>query len=92
MGALRFTIKLGGHFGYFLFFLLGEGEGGVRGARKGGGDRFSIENPRRGGVSQRGREGVCSESGNFEAGGGGGAKYFLSGPKRPPSKVVGKNT
>ena len=30
------------------FFLLGEGEGGVRGARRGGGgDPFFIENPRR---------------------------------------------
>ena len=26
----------GGRFGYFYFFLLGEGEGGVRGARRGG--------------------------------------------------------
>ena len=46
---------------------------------RGGGVRFFIENPRRGGVSRRvgprGREGVCSELGNW----GGGAKYFLFG-------------
>ena len=38
---------LGGRFGYFLFFLLGGGEGAVRGARN------SIENPRRGGSLAR---------------------------------------
>ena len=48
---------------YFLFFWLGEGEGGVRGVGGGGGSIF-IENPRRGGVLQegegpRGREGLC---------------------------------
>ena len=48
--------RLGGLFGYF-YFLLGEGEGGVRGARKEGGNRvFLIENSRRGGgVLRRGR-------------------------------------
>ena len=35
---------------------------------------------RRGGGRPRGREGVCREFG-----GGGGAKYFFSGPKFPPS-------
>ena len=39
---------LGGRFGYFLFFLLGEGEGGVRGAGREGGSVF-IENPGGGG-------------------------------------------
>ena len=78
----------------FYFFLLGEGEGGVRGARQGG-DRFCIENPRRGqfrGEGPRGREGVCGELGNFL--GGGGAKYFFSGPKCPPgqSTVARKGT
>ena len=29
-----------GRFGYFLFFFVGEGEGGVRGARRGGGSVF----------------------------------------------------
>ena len=39
--------KLGGRFGFF--FLLGEGEGGVRGVRGGRGGRFFVESPRRGG-------------------------------------------
>ena len=66
-----------------FFFLLGEGEGGVRGARRGG-VHFLLKIPGGGGGFQeglRGREGVCAELGNF--GGGGGAKYFFSGPKRP---------
>ena len=37
-----------------IFFLLGEGEGGVRGAGRGG-DRFFIENPRTWGVLGGGR-------------------------------------
>ena len=68
----------------FYFFLLGEGEGGVRGAgRRGGGGgrgRFFIENSTRGGSpgggGPRGREGVCSKLGNW---GEGGAKYFFRG-------------
>ena len=43
--------KLGGRFGYFLFFSApgrGRGESGATG-REGG--RFCIENPRKGGVS-----------------------------------------
>ena len=53
--VLRFT-NLGGRFEYFLFFLVGEGEGGVRGLGKGGGSIF-IGSPRRGGgvFSRRGR-------------------------------------
>ena len=50
---------------FFFFFLLGEGEGGVRGAR--GGVSIFIEIPMRGGggglqegEGSRGREGVCS--------------------------------
>ena len=35
-------LSLGGHFGYILFFLLGEGEGGVRGAG-GGGDNLLLK-------------------------------------------------
>ena len=56
---------------FFLFFLLGEGEGGVRGAG-GGGGRFFIENPRvlEEGEGPRGWEGVCSELG------GGGLNIF----------------
>ena len=56
---------------FFIFFLLGEGEPGVRGLREGGG-RFFIENPRKGGVSRRGsrgREGVCGELGILGRGG-----------------------
>ena len=55
-----------------------EGEGGVRGAGGGGVPAF-IENPRRGGVSQE-RGGAGSVSGIW-----GGAKYFFSGSKFPPS-------
>ena len=63
----------------FIFFLLGGGERGVRGAGRGGG-RFFIENPRRGGLPGgwgRGARGA----GRVFAGnvGGGGAKYFFSG-------------
>ena len=65
--------KLGGRFGYSLFFSAGEGKG-ESGATGGGGSVF-IE---KGGA--RGRECVCRES-------GGGAKYFFSGPKCPPRKV-----
>ena len=65
----------------FFVFLLGGGEGGVRGAGRGRGTIF-IENPRRGGggVSQarggrgaRGREGVCGEFGE------GGLNIFFRG-------------
>ena len=54
----------------------------------GDGDRFFIENPRRGGGGSpaqegpRGREGVCGKLGNL--GGGGGLNIFFSGPKCPP--------
>ena len=52
----------------------------------GGGFGFLIESPRGGGSpgqeGPRGREGVCSKSGNL----GGGAKYFFWGPKCPPRK------
>ena len=58
---------------------------GVQGARKGG-VGFFTENPRRGAGSLQGEEGggasgrgVCGELG------GGRAKYFLRGPKFPPS-------
>ena len=80
------SYRLGGRFGYFLFFfVLGEGKGGVRGAGMGG--SVFIENPRRGGSpaqeGPRGREGVRGKLGNL---GGVGAKYFFSGPKCPPSR------
>ena len=60
----------------FFFFLLGEGEGESEApGREGGGDRFFIENPRRGGgASRRGRgrgAGRVSAAnwGNFGGGG-----------------------
>ena len=78
-------VCLGGRFGYFLFFSpRGRGRGCPR-RRDGGGRIFSGKSqegglPVGGGGGARGREGVCGEFG-----GGGGAKYFFSGPKCPPS-------
>ena len=75
---------LGGRFGYFYnFFLpLGEGEGGVRGDRQGGGGVPAfIENPRRGSPREGrggGRGAGRVSAGNFR---GEGAKYFFSGSK-----------
>ena len=60
----------------FYFSLLGEGEGGVRGAREGGGN-FLLKMPGGGSGFQegpRGRQGACSESGNL---GGGGLNIFF---------------
>ena len=62
----------------FYFFLLGEGEGGVRGGGEGGDFRFLLKIPGGGspggglqeGEGKRGREGVCGESGNLRRGGG----------------------
>ena len=71
----------------FYFCLFGEGEGGVRGARKGG-DRFFIENPRREefpGEGPRGWEGVCNELGNF--GGGWGLNIFFRGQNVNQAKM-----
>ena len=65
----------------FYSFLVGEGEGGVRGA--GGGGRFFIENPRRGGFPERGGAGRVSAA-NWVFLGGRGANFFFRGPKRPP--------
>ena len=71
---------LGGRFGHFLFFLLGEGEVGVRSASRGGGD-VVLRIPG-GGVSQ-----VCGGGGGrvFAGNWGGGAKYFFRG--RNPHQV-----
>ena len=70
--------RLGGRFGYFLFFLLGGG--GVRGARGAGGCRSFIENPRRG-EGLPGEGGGGRRAGRVSAGnsGGGGAKYLFRG-------------
>ena len=59
---------------YFFIFLLGEGEGGVRGAGRGGGSVFYWKSG--GGFSREGGAGRVSAGklGNF-----GGAKYFFSG-------------
>ena len=48
----------------FYFFLVGEGEGGVRGARKGGGLFFLLEFPGGAGFSRRRR---CREAGSVSA-------------------------
>ena len=80
----------------FYFFLLGGGEGGVRGAGRGRGTIF-IENPRRGGGFPGGwgprGEGPRGEGpgGCLWGIGGGGAKYFFSGPKFPPRDAWGTN-
>ena len=69
----------------FLVDVLGEAEGGVRGAGSGGG-RLFMENPRKGGGLQKGRgRGAGSVSAADWGIGWGGAKYFFSGPKCPPS-------
>ena len=66
----------------------GRKHGGSRRRRRWG-IGFLLKSPGKGGGGApgrevpRGREGVCSELGNL---GGGGAKYFLWGPKCPPSK------
>ena len=79
-------IFLGGRVGYFLFFfLLGKGEGGVRGARRGG-IHFLLKIPGGGGFSRRGRGAgrvSAANLGNLE--GGGGQFFFFSAPKGPPS-------
>ena len=83
-----FAPVLGGRFGAFLFFLLGEGEGGVRGSVPGGvGDRFLLKIQGGGGPpgreGPRGREGVCGELGFFFWGG---AEYFVSYDAPAPAK------
>ena len=65
-----------------LIFALGEGEwGGSPRRREGAGVSFLIESPSGEGSPgrewPRGREGVCSESGNL--GGGGGLNFFWGG-------------
>ena len=73
---------LGGRFGYLLFFLLGDGVGGVRSAGREGGGRFLMKVPGEGGgfsregEGPRGREGVCGELGNSF---GGGLNIFFRG-------------
>ena len=56
---------------FSFFSALGEGEGGVRGERRGE-VGFLLKIPKGGGVRRRGRgrEGVCGELANFGGGGG----------------------
>ena len=59
----------------FYFFLLGEGEGGVRGRQEAGGSVFYWQSQRGGGLlggeGTRGRESVVGELGISRGGGGG---------------------
>ena len=77
--------KLGGRFGYFLFFFFCSGGEGESEAPVGWVARLFIENPRRGGVSRarergaRGWEGVCGEW-------GGGGVFFLFGAEMSTKK------
>ena len=83
-----FEEKLGGGFGYFLFFLLGGGEGGVRGAGGGRGVIFCGKSQGGGvlpggwGRGSEGPEGVCGE------GGGGGLNIFFRGRNSHQGMVV----
>ena len=72
---------LGGRFEYFYFFLLGEGEGGVRGAGRGGGGSICYWKCQEGGGLPVGEGRSAANWGIW----GAGAKYFFSGPKCPPS-------
>ena len=76
---------LGGRFGYFLFFLLGGGEEGVRGARRGGGVGLLLKIPGGGPRRERGGGRVCA--GNSGEGLGW-PKYFFSEPKFPPRLTI----
>ena len=88
--SLCFLTKLGGRFGYFLIFSGRGGEGEFEVPGRGVGLGFSLKIPGGGGgcfQEGEGPEGVCGKSGKF----GGGAKYFFSGPKRPPRKEKAKH-
>ena len=65
----------------FYFFLLGEGEGGIRGAGKGGESVFfHLKIPGGGGKAGRGRGAGRVPAANWGIlGGRGGAKYFFRG-------------
>ena len=70
----------------FYFFCLGEGKG-ARGARKGfGGVSILLKIPG-GGGSPRREEGGGRGTWRVSAGSLGGAKYFFSGLKCPPSSI-----
>ena len=83
--------ELGGRFGYFLFFLLGGGEGGSRRQKGVRGVAFLLKIPGGGGLpGERGRGGAEGPGGCLQGIGGGGVKFFFSGPKFPSSKGKGK--
>ena len=69
----------------FYFFCSREGKGESE-APGGGGGRFFIENPRRRGGLPRGWGRGAGRV--FAGNGGGGSKYFFSGAKFPPSRVL----
>ena len=72
----------------FYFFLLGRGKGESEAPGGGGGVDFLLKILEGGDLQRegpRGREGVCSELGNFWGGGG---QIFFSGLKCPPSFIV----
>ena len=88
VSGIQTSEELGGRFGYLLFFLLGGWEGGVRGARWGGGVSVVIENPRHGGVCQeRGRE-TEGPGGCLQGIWGGGAKSFFFGAEIPTKRSL----
>ena len=71
----------------FCFSLLGEGEGGVRGASRGG-EPFFIENPRRGGGFPGGAEGPGGCLWRIGEFGGGGAKFFFFGAETSTKSLM----
>ena len=86
-----FCGPLGRPFEYFFFFSARGGEEGVRGRGEAGGVGFSLKIPRGGGVASPGGGGAEGAGGCLRRIGdfwGGGAKYFFSGPKGPPSHSV----
>ena len=88
-GALFRSLNPGGRFGYFIFFLLGGAERGVRGAGKGAGGRFLLKIPGGGGPS--GGWGRRGEGLGGCLRGIWGAKYFFSGPKFPGQEKTDTN-
>ena len=83
------TQNLGGRFGYFLFLLLGEGEGGSPRCQRRGGGSVLIENPRRRGGLQdwEGPAGCLRRIGEFFWGGGGGPNIFFWGRNVHPETL-----
>ena len=78
--------KLGGHFGYFYFFLLREGEGRVRGVGMGGGFLGGGGLQERGGLRWPG--GCLRRIGEWGEGGG---KFFFFGAEMSTKKKQHKH-